>query len=149
MLTRFEMFSSVISGINRYIQKIERDEMVKYGYKGAYAQYLVALCKCDEGMTMSKLCEVCDKDKAAVSRMVTELVQKDLVVKKTQDNKTYKGRLFLTDKGREAAGFVMNKARKAVFEVGGELSDKEREILYKSLESISKNLKRVSNEGIE
>lgn len=149
MLKRFEMFSSVISGINRYIQKIERDEMIKYGYKGSYAQYLVALYKCDEGMTMARLCEVCDKDKAAVSRIVTELIQKDLVVKKIQDNKTYKGKLLLTDKGKNAACFVMEKARKAVYEVGGELSEEEREVLYKSLESIAYNLKRISSEGIE
>ena len=30
MLDRFEQFSSVVSGINRYIQKLERDEMEKY-----------------------------------------------------------------------------------------------------------------------
>ena len=40
MIDRFEQFVSYISAIHRDVQKIERDEMVKYGLKGAYAQYL-------------------------------------------------------------------------------------------------------------
>ena len=38
MLTRFEQFTSSIAGIYKHIQKIERDEMIKYGLKGSYAQ---------------------------------------------------------------------------------------------------------------
>ena len=70
MLQRFEAFTAAISGIYRDIQKIERDEMEKYGLKGAYAQYLLALSHCPEGLSAAELCEVCDKDKAAVSRVL-------------------------------------------------------------------------------
>ena len=73
MIDRFELFVAAISGIYRDIQKIERDEMVKYGLKGPYAQYLVAMKRCPQGITASALCEVCDKDKAAVSRMLGEM----------------------------------------------------------------------------
>lgn len=149
MLKRFEQFSTVISGINRYIQKIERDEMIKYGYKGSYAQYLVALIKYEDGLTMAKLCEACDKDKAAVSRVVGELVEKGLVEKRQEDNKTYKAKICLTDKGRQASEYVIDKAKKAVNEVGRELSLEERKLLYTSLEKIAVNLKRISDEGIE
>ena len=66
MLNRFEQFSSVMFGIWRDVQKIERDEMIKYGYKGAYAQYLVTLSQHPDGLIVSRLSEICDKDKAAV-----------------------------------------------------------------------------------
>lgn len=39
MVNRFEWFVSSISCISRYIQKIERDEMIRYGLKGRHAQY--------------------------------------------------------------------------------------------------------------
>lgn len=149
MLKRFEQFSTVISGINRYIQKIERDEMIKYGYKGSYAQYLVALIKYEDGVTMAKLCEICDKDKAAVSRVVGELIEKELVEKKQEESKKYKAKICLTDKGRQASEYVIDKAKKAVNEVGRELSIEERKLLYTSLEKIAFNLKRISDEGIE
>lgn len=43
MLSTYEHFLFLIAGVYRSVQKIERDEMVKYGYKGVYAQYLAAM----------------------------------------------------------------------------------------------------------
>ena len=148
MLKRFEQFSTVVSGINRYIQKIERDEMVKYGYKGAFAQYLVVLNKYSQGLTLTNLCEICDKDKAAVSRALTELVEKELVFKDIKENKSYKGKYCLTDKGKECAEYVVTKAKMAVSKVGSELSEEQRAVLYSSLEIIAENLKRISKDGL-
>ena len=70
MLNRFEQFTSAISALCRDVQKIERDEMEKQGLRGAFAQYLLAISRYPEGITASALCEVCDKDKAAVSRII-------------------------------------------------------------------------------
>lgn len=148
MLKRFEQFSTVVSGINRYIQKIERDEMVKYGYKGAFAQYLVVLNKYPQGLTLTNLCEICDKDKAAVSRALTELVEKELVFKDIKENKSYKGKYCLTDKGKECAEYVVTKAKMAVSKVGSELSEEQRAVLYSSLEIIAENLKKISKDGL-
>lgn len=148
MLKRFEQFSTVVSGINRYIQKIERDEMVKYGYKGAFAQYLVVLNKYPQGLTLTNLCEICDKDKAAVSRALTELVEKELVFKDIKENKSYKGKYCLTDKGKECAEYVVTKAKMAVSKVGSELSEEQRVVLYSSLEIIAENLKKISKDGL-
>ncbi len=148
MLNRFEQFSGMIFSINRDIQRIERAELIKYGYKGAYAGYLIALYKNEAGMTLASLCEVCDKDKAAVSRVVTQLLENGLVVKSLEDNRAYKANIVLTDKGREIAGYVIDKAKQAVSDVGGDLSFEERQIMYKSLERIAGNLKKASK-GIE
>ena len=73
MVSRFEHFSASISCIYRYIQRIERTEMEKYGLKGPHAQCLLAMKKHPEGITAARLCEVCEKDKAAVSRILAEL----------------------------------------------------------------------------
>lgn len=56
MISRFERFSFAISGIYRSIQKIERDEMERYGLKGGYAQYLVAMARHPQGLTSAQLC---------------------------------------------------------------------------------------------
>ena len=79
MISCFEQFLYIISKIHRQIQKIERTEMVKHGYKGAFAQYLATLRRYEEGLTSSELCEICDKDKAAVSRIIAEMEEKGLV----------------------------------------------------------------------
>lgn len=148
MLSRFEQFSFVISGINRYIQKLERDEMVKYGYKGAFAQYLVALHRCPEGITAARLCELCDKDKAAVSRIVSEMEDKGLVTRSGGSGRLYNALISLTEEGKAAAAFVISRARAAVNAVGSDLSDEDRRVLYSTLDLIAGKLHSLSETGI-
>ena len=148
MLKRFEQFSYVISGIYRYIQKIEREEMEKYGYKGSYAQYLVAINSRNEELTASQLSEICDKDKAIVSRTITEMEQNGLILREYSNGKLYRAKLKLTKKGKDAAEYVCQRAKIAVSSVGKNLSDKEREVFYRTLDNISSNLEILSREGI-
>ena len=103
MLDRFEQFTSAISALYRDVQKIERDEMEKQGLRGAFAQYLLAISRHPEGITAATLCEVCDKDKAAVSRIIAEMESKGLVEKENDGTSQYRARLRLTPAGQEAA----------------------------------------------
>ena len=73
MESRYELLSGSISSMYHDIQKIERTEMAQYGLKGPHAQCLLAMKKHPEGITAARLCEVCEKDKAAVSRILAEL----------------------------------------------------------------------------
>lgn len=148
MLTRFEQFSSVISGISRHIQKLERDEMVKYGFKGAFAQYLVVLQRFPEGVSPSRLCELCDKDKAAVSRVLAEMSDKGLVTRGDAGERVYKAPIKLTEAGRRAAEFVSRRAQTAVEAVGSSLTDDDRRVFYTVLDTIFSNLEILAADGI-
>ena len=146
MISRYEQFAALISGIERGIQRIERDEMEKLGYKGAYAQYLAALRRCEGGVTAAQLCEICDRDKAAVSRVVAELEQKGLVNR--ESGASYRAVLTLTDKGRQAAELVCRKAQAAV-DAGGEgLTEDDRRVYIAALEKIARNLDAISRNGL-
>lgn len=148
MISRFEQFSFAISNIYRSIQKIEREEMDRYGLKGVYAQYLVALERFPQGLPASKLCEICDLDKAAVSRVVAEMVQRGLLERDTANASGYRAKLCLTAAGREAANYVNRRAQQAVEAAGCDLEDHDRKVLYAALESISTRLQTISREGI-
>jgi len=147
MLSRYEAFSHAISSINRYIQKIERDEMVRYGCKGAFAQYLAAMVQHPEGLTAAQLCEIFDKDKAAVSRTVNEMEESGLLTR-TGGHAGYHARLQLTPEGHAAAGFVCRRAQQAV-EAGGQgLSAESREAFYAALHLIAANLEALCEQGL-
>jgi len=149
MISRFEQFSYVISGINRQIQKIERAEMIKRGYKGAFAQYLATLHRYEAGLTAKELCEICDKDKAAVSRILAEMEEKGLVEREKKVVRTYRSKITLTEKGRETAEFVAARAKLAISAVSDEVMDEQqREVLYSTLDALYKNLRKVVEEGI-
>ena len=148
MLRRFEQFTAAISAINRFIQKIERDEMEKYGLKGAYAQYLLAMQQHPTGITATELCEVCDRNKAAVSRILSEMEQKGLICRADDQDSQYRARLTLTSAGQEAASYVSHKAALAAELVGSGLSDEARAAFYSALELITKNIGSVSATGL-
>lgn len=148
MIDRFEQFVSYISVIHRDIQRIERDEMEKLGLKGAYAQYLVAMHRYPEGITAADLCEVCDKDKAAVSRAIAEMEIHGLLHKMGERENRYRALLRLTEKGREAAEFVCRKAVTAVQIAASEIDDETRKIMYHALRSVAGGVKMICKEGL-
>lgn len=148
MLRRFGQFSSIIFGIQRHIQKLERAEMESCGYKGSYAQYLVILTQYSEGLSASQLCEICDKDKAAVSRITTEMQEKGLIERDQSANHIYRVKLKLTEEGRRVATFVCDKVMTVVGEVGKEMTEAEREIFYGALDRIHARLQALSKDGI-
>jgi DNA-binding MarR family transcriptional regulator len=145
MLSRFSQFCFGISAIHRAVQKIERDEMERYGNKGAYAQYLVAMIQYPDGITASQLCELCDRDKAAVSRAAAEMEEKGLI---RREGSHYRAKLFLTQAGQDAAQFVCKRAVIAVMEAGKGLSDEDRATFYNVLHRIASNLQTLSKEGL-
>ena len=148
MVDRFERFSLAISEISRYWHKITGDEMEKYGLRGAYAHYLVTIARYPDGITSSKLSEICDKDKAAISRIVSEMEDKGLVVRRTDRENLYRAKLVLTEEGRQAADYVCERAEKAVSAAGQGLDDDDRKIFYGALAIIEANLRRISREGL-
>ena len=148
MIDRFEQFAGYISGIFRQIQKLEREELEKWGLKGAFAQYLIVMTHYPEGITAAQLSEVCDKDKAAVSRVIAELAEKGMVKRVGDKGTLYRAPIALTEEGLRAAAFVAERATIAVAKANEGLSEEHRRIMYSSLGIIFSNLEKVCAEGI-
>ena len=148
MTSRFEQFSASVSCIYRCIQKIERVEMAKYGLKGPHAQCLLALSRYPQGMIATELCELCEKDKAAISRIVAELEEAGLVQRLERNGTPYRATLVLTPTGREAAEGVSRTAKWAVERAGEGLTDADREVFYRVLALIAENLHAICKDGL-
>lgn len=146
MIARFAQFTAYISDIYWMIQKIEREEMERLGLKGPQAQCLVAISRRSEGVTAAELCTLCEKDKAAISRTVSALVERGLVQRAGKG--AYRAALRLTEEGHRMAEIVNRKVALAAQRTGEGLSEEARAFLYQSLEQISGNLKKISQEGL-
>ena len=149
MENRYELFTSSISCMYHDIQKIERMEMARYGLKGPHAQCLLAMGRHPEGITAARLCETCEKDKAAISRILSELEQAGMVLRKTREGIRYRAMLILTEQGKAAAQAVVEKARVIVEQAGKGFDEQEREIFYRVLSKISGNLHMICCEGLK
>ena len=146
---RFEVFTLALSEIMSNWNKIATEELRPYGLKGGYVVYLIALFKAPEGLTAANLSQMCNRDKAEVSRAIKALEEKDFVSRTNTTVTNYRANITLTKKGREVTHSLRERV-KLVVEKGGEgLGDNEREIFYNALEIISKNLKKISEGGLK
>ena len=149
MITRYELFSSSVASLSRDIQSIERMEMARFGLKGPHAQCLLAMSRYPDGLTSVRLCEICDKDKAAVSRTVSELEQAGLLTVEQRNGVRYRAILRLTEAGCAAARAVCDRAELAVAQAGAGLTDAQREVFYDVLAKIAENLHTICKDGLK
>lgn len=149
MRSRYEQFAGSVLCLYRYIQKIQRAEMAKYGLKGSHAQCLLVMSRYPDGITAAQLCQISDKDKAAISRTLTELAREGLVARKSKTGNTYRAPFFLTEKGLEAANHVDQLAKKAVELADTGLTEERRTDFYATLDLLATNLQRISQDGLE
>lgn len=147
MIKRFERFIFTISEIHRHWHRISADAMQEYGLKGPYAIYLVIMRRYAEGITSAKMSEICGRNKADVSRAISDMEKKGLVKRESVNNNNYRAKLILTEQGHEAAEQVCALAARAV-EMGG-LPAEKCEQFYENLETIASNLKTVCDTGLE
>lgn len=155
MIERFETFTVLISSISRSIRRLKTEETAEYNLKSPHVSCLYYLYKA-ETMTAAELCELCDEDKAAVSRSIVYLEQNGFLIrnKGKQDpasagrgargaGKHYRAPLTLTDRGREVAMRLSARIDRVLEEVAVGVTDEERAILYRCLGQIDRNLAQM------
>lgn len=138
MENRFETFSSLISKISRCIKKIKIEEVIEYNLKGLHVSCLYYLYKQNGELTPSELSEICDEDKAAISRSLDYLESEEYIT--CNETKKYKCPIYLTGKGLAVGEKIAKKVDQVVDLASLGLTENDRKILYKSLFVVSNNL---------
>ncbi len=144
MIERFELFVSTITQIYKQLQRVKMQEMADSDLRGTHVMCLFQLNRHPEGLTVTQLSNLCEEDKAATSRTVSDLLQKQLVIADTE--KKYRAPIMLTKEGKVIADQIDIQATNAVNAVGNDLTEEEREVFYRALTKISENLKNYLNE---
>ena len=78
-MDRFETFTNTIAKISRNIKRIKSNEMQKFNLKTPHVSCLYFLYKKDGSLTAKELCDVCDEDKAAISRSIEHLEKENFI----------------------------------------------------------------------
>ena len=146
MIQRFDAFVSGITSCYKYIQRIKSMEMTEFGLKGTHVMCLYYLRQNPAGLTASQLCGLCAEDKAAISRTVSELKTRGYIT--TLSEKAYRAMLTLTAAGQEVARKFDRLIEGWVNTGGDGLSEAERSDFYKTLSTITENLRtRIETES--
>lgn len=148
MLSRFERFTYDINEIDLHWHRIASAEMKRFGLKGGAAIYFTKLYNNPDGITAADLAAMCGKDKADVSREMSNLEKAGLVERLSSGNRSYRAPIVLTAQGKEVTKEIIRKASIAVEQVGKCLTEEERNIFYTALDKITANIQAVSENGL-
>lgn len=141
MLNRFGAFVAGITACYKYIQRIKAVEMTELGLKGTHVMCLFHLHQHPQGLTAAQLCQLCDEDKAAMSRSLSELEAGGYLQPQLTDGKKYRAKILLTPAGIQAAGKIDALIQNWVAAGGDGLTEQERESFYATLDRIADNLR--------
>ena len=147
MKERFQTFTVLIAKISRNIKKIKNQEMAEYGLRSVHVTCLYYLYSA-ESLTATELCELCEEDKATISRGLDFLEENGYIVCETTLGKRYKSALVLTEKGMELGKKITDKINFVLDEICIDLNEEERSEFYRSLAIISDSLALCTN-GIQ
>ena len=142
MKERFKLFTVLMTKTRRSIQRIKTEEMAEYNLKSPHVSCLYYLHKYGN-MTATELCEICDEDKAAISRSIVQLETEGFVEYPDGPKKRYRANMQLTEKGRVIAENLARKIDTVLDEAGQGLTEEDRVIFYRSLALISNNLENI------
>ena len=137
---RFETFTVLINQLSRSIRRIKAEQMESINLKGPHVSCLYYLSK-DGPLTAAELCDLCEEDKAAVSRSLEYLEQNGYL--QIPEGKRYRRPLVLTQKGAAAGAEVSRRIDSIVALASCDVLEEDRLAMYRALSIISKNLEKI------
>ena len=146
MENRFELFTSLISCINKNIRKVKNLAMKEFSLNSTHVSCLYYLYK-NEALTSKEIVELCEEDKAAISRTLEYLEINEYIICDSKAKKRYNNKLYLTDKGKTVGKYISTKVEEILNLASNGIDEKEREILYKCLNVINNNHNTINNKG--
>lgn len=145
MHQRFRTFTLLNAQISRCLRRIKTEEMADIRLKSGHVSCLHYLYEVGP-MTARELCEICEEDKANISRSMEYLEKNGYISPLPDEKRRYKRRYTLTEKGMEAAVLIDEKIEHMLSRAGKGVSEEDRHIMYASLAKISTNLQRICDE---
>ena len=140
--TGFEAFHSSISNAMKSLEKIKARGMDEYGLSGTYTLCLRQLYGRPNGLTRTELAQHCCVDRAQITRVIGELLEKELVLE-VGNGSNYRKRCVLTEKGRETTAEINELVDRILSFVSGDIPPQRLEIFYETLNEICEKLKQA------
>ncbi len=142
MQHRFRTFTLMSAQITRCLRRIKTEEMADIKLKSRHVSCLHYLHHIGP-MTARELCDICEEDKANISRSMDHLEKNGYLTPLPEKEGRYKRHFMLTEKGTEAARILDEKIDRILAIAGQGISEEDRIIMYTSLAKISANLQRI------
>ncbi len=142
---RFILFSTLLGDAQKSISRIKQKKMDQYGLGSAHTLCMCVLAEHTDGLTKTELVRYCGVDKAQISRVVSDILEKEYASIANPEC-SYRQRYVLTDEGMTIA----TDMRQIILDINNFVSDsisKEQiENFYETLKTICGNLKKAEKQ---
>ena len=137
---RFTPFVLYIERISKNIKRISDEKMEPYGLRSAHVMCIMQLGKSEGGLSSGALAEACGVDKAFISRITTELIEKKYIKKEEGTQNKYKVKFLLTEDGEKINSIIKGIVIECLDHVDSHISTKKLEIFYELLNGIDEGI---------
>ncbi|MDO4293604.1 MAG: MarR family winged helix-turn-helix transcriptional regulator [Eubacteriales bacterium] len=139
---RFLKFTLSVSRMNKRIQSVKTVGMGRFGLKAAHTTVLYILSRHPEGLHFSEVADRCDLDRALISRTLSQLTGAGMV-EKQGDPGRYNALYFLTQKGNEQTGKIIQLIEAVQSRADEGIDPEELEIFYRVLNRLLENFGKM------
>lgn len=145
MQKRFQVFTLLNAQISRHLRRIKTEEMADLHLKSGHVSCLYYLYNFGK-LTAKELCDICEEDKANISRSIEYLEKNGYLITLSEGNSRYRRQYMLTEKGTSVAAQLEEKIDRVLDVAGEGVNEEERTIMYACLAKISANLQSICDE---
>ena len=147
---RFVPFVLYTERISKNIKRLADSKMEPYGIRSAHIMCILQLAKSEEGLSSAELSRVCGVDKAFVSRITSELMEKNYISRDIGPKQgKYKTKFLLTDEGKHVYAVMNDIINKFIQKISKNTPVKKLETFYEVLNSIDTELDKITNKEID
>lgn len=140
--TGFEAFNGLIGNAGKCLEKLKSKGMEEYGLSGTYTLCLRQLYESDNGLTRTELARRCGVDRAQITRVIGELITKQLV-QESGCGANYRKKCMLTEQGRSVTAEVNGVVDRLTKLVSGDIPRERLLVFYETLTEICERLKQA------
>ena len=141
---RFTPFVLYIERISKNIKRVADEKMIPYGLRSAHVMCIMQIGKSEKGLSSSELADACGVDKAFISRITTELLEKEYITKVDGNVGKYKIKFRLTESGEKINQEIIKIVIECIEKVDAHISTKKLEIFYELLGGIDKGIESLA-----
>lgn len=138
-----EQFTLTLADILKCIKKLKDNRMTAYGLRSSHVIVLYVLGRAPDGLTPAELADAGDVDKALISRVVAELIEKGFMTSVSEGGRRYKARLRLTTEGKNLADYIAGTVSEIQRKVSGDIPPEDLEVFYRTLFVLQKNFRAM------
>ena len=141
-MDRFTAFALNLANIERDLHKIKSKKMAEYGLRATHLMCMIQIFCHEDGLTSTEIARTCAIDKAFVSRITADLVDRNFVMfnEKYNDGRKYRQKFVLTEEGMKVMYEINEVVDKVIAKIYDQVSEEEIQHFYKILSVLNNNV---------